>query len=160
MSDTELKALLQSVLAGPSRAALVTALTTALGPGLTSTSPDEPTSGMSPTIALRSAIFEMHASAAWSKALHLAMIAYDAICISLLLACHGRIVGCCPLVLADCTYNLLYYVQAQGACVVSVLSCAFVHIQHAAHSKAGSQILRRKNNTCDLDWNAAAGAWM
>ena len=57
MSDTELKALLQCVVAGLSRAALMTALTAALGPGLTSTSPDEPMSGMSPTIALRSAIF-------------------------------------------------------------------------------------------------------
>ncbi len=58
MSDSELKASLQCVLAGPSRAALMTALTAALGPDLSSTSPDEPTVGMSPTIALRSAIIQ------------------------------------------------------------------------------------------------------
>ncbi len=59
MSDTELKASLQCVLAGPSRAALMAAVQAALGPGLSSTSPDEPTSGMLPTIALRSFIIQL-----------------------------------------------------------------------------------------------------
>ncbi|KAL0037621.1 hypothetical protein WJX77_005190 [Trebouxia sp. C0004] len=53
MRDTELKATLQCVVAGPSRAALMTTLTAALGPSLSSKSPDEATAGMSPTTALR-----------------------------------------------------------------------------------------------------------
>ncbi|KAL0041759.1 hypothetical protein WJX79_003625 [Trebouxia sp. C0005] len=53
MDDTELKAALQCVLAGPSRAALMTALTAALGPGLSSLSPDEPNAGMPPMVAFR-----------------------------------------------------------------------------------------------------------
>ena len=153
MNDTQLKASLQCVLAGPSRAALMTALTAALGPSLSSTSPDEPTAGMPPIIALRSVIIQTTAQACMHQRHGLRL------CTLVLLYMmqsvqpyfwhadifvHGRIVGCCHLVRAYCTYILFHHVQAQNDCVVIVLSCAFMHQGHGAHRKADAQILKEK----------------
>ena len=147
MSDTKLKALLQCMLAGPSRAALMTALTTGLGPALSSTSPDEPASGMPPMIALRSAIIptvacirQGFAAGPWLNMMQSVRVCFWHAGIFV----HGKLVGCCCLVLTYCTCTLSFHVQAQDDCMISLLSCASVHRGHAAHKKTDPHVLGKQ----------------
>ena len=71
---------------------------------------------------------------------------------------HGRMVGCCRLVLAYRTYISCLQVKAQDDFMVSVMSCACMHKRHAAHRKSRHPDLEKENSKCDLHWNVAAGA--